>query len=266
MAMPRLSVASSSKPSTNSPMIRKTRHGSVCVNSSGRGLSSNCSSCVVPGAFSPPPFSFFSILIRAYLSVKLRLNTHDVIAAIDVDDLAGDSRRHRATQEHGCVSDFAALDVATKRRALRVMFEHRAEVGDAASRERLNRTGADSIDADVSWAEILCEIASAGFECCLRHAHHVVSRNDFLSTVIRHRDNASAFSHQRRSGARELWQRVSTDFESSEKSFARRVQVFAAECFTRCEGDAVDEEVETAKLLADLPKCFIDFFLFSNVA
>ena len=64
------------------------------------------------------------------------------------------------------------------------MFQHCAEVGDAASRECLDRTSADRVDANVSWSEILCEIASAGFECCFGDAHHVVTSYDFFRAVI----------------------------------------------------------------------------------
>jgi hypothetical protein len=99
-----------------------------------------------------------------------------------------------------------------------------------------------------------------------RHAHHVVTGDDFFRAVIRHANDAAAFSHQRRCGARELRQRVGADLECGEKRFAAGVEVFAAERFARREGDAVNQEVEPAKLLADLSKRLVDFFLFRDVA
>src|SRR6185369_1843667 len=101
--MPWLSDASSSNPSTNSPMILKTRHGSVCVNSSGRGLSSSCSSCVVPDGSGLPRLVVSS---SPFFAIS---DTHDVVAAVDVDHLAGDPGRHRATKEDGGVSHFAGV-------------------------------------------------------------------------------------------------------------------------------------------------------------
>src|ERR1044071_6032346 len=126
--MPRLSVANSSKPSTNSPMIRNTRQGSVCLNSSGRGLSSSCSSCVVPGGCRLCGVFVFSILIRGYLlSVRVyprSLNTHDVIAAVHVDHFAGNTRRHRTHEKYCGIPDLAWIDITTERRSFCVMFQH----------------------------------------------------------------------------------------------------------------------------------------------
>ena len=147
-----------------------------------------------------------------------------------------------------------------------MMLQHRTEIGHAASGESLNWTSTDRIDADVAWSKILCEVTSARFECCFCDAHDVVTGDDFFCAVVRHRNNAAAFGHQRRRSACKLWQRVSTDLECCEKRFASCVEIFAAERFTRREGDAVNQKIEAAKLLADLSKCFVDLFLFRYVA
>src|SRR5215510_14423834 len=147
--MPWVNVASSSKPSTNSPMMRNTRQGSVCVNSSGRGLSRSCSSCVVL------VFGRFKGLVVSSSPIFFAiLDPHYVVATVDVDHFAGDPRRHRAAKEDGSVSDLACLYVATERRAFGVVLQHRAEVGDAASGKCLNRSSADGIDADIAWTEV----------------------------------------------------------------------------------------------------------------
>src|ERR1700752_1216252 len=116
--MPRLSVASSSKPSTNSPMMRNTRQGSVCVNSSARGLSSSCSSCVAPLSCLWRGVSFFSI----------DLDAHNIKTAIDVDYFAGNAGRHRATEEDCGVPDFAGVNVTAEGCSFGVVFQHRAEI------------------------------------------------------------------------------------------------------------------------------------------
>src|SRR5687767_3948710 len=113
-------------------------------------------------------------------------DTHDVVAAVDIDHFAGDPGRHRATEEHGGVSDLAGIDVAAEWRAFRVVFQHSAEIRDAAGGESLNWTSADSVDADVACAEVLGEVTSAGFECRFGYAHHVVTGDDFLGAVVRH--------------------------------------------------------------------------------
>ena len=42
-------------------------------------------------------------------------------------------------------------------------------------------------------------------------------------------------------------------------------EIFTAQCFARSEGDAVNQEIEPAKLFTNLSKGFIDFFLFRDV-
>src|SRR4051812_2053239 len=127
METPRVTVANSSKPSTNSPVMRNTRHVSVCLNSSSRGDSSNCSSCVTRAptrAFSLPLVLAMKAVVSGRWSVvsadSFELTTdhcsskcHDVVAAVHVEDFAGDGRRERATEEEGGVADLAGFDVAT---------------------------------------------------------------------------------------------------------------------------------------------------------
>src|SRR5260370_225982 len=63
---------------------------------------------------------------------ECRLESHDVLAAIDVNLFAGDSRARLRQQECRGSAHFARIDVALQRRALRMCLEHVAEIGDAA--------------------------------------------------------------------------------------------------------------------------------------
>src|SRR5437016_8502685 len=143
-------------------MIRNTRQVSVCVNSSRRGDSSNCSSCVTraPARFFSLPLVFaigqWSV-VSGQWSVKTVLLTdhcppttdhcsskcHDVVAAVHVEDFAGDGGGERATEEEGDVANLARFDVATQGRTVGVVLEHCGEIADAACGERADGAGAD---------------------------------------------------------------------------------------------------------------------------
>jgi hypothetical protein len=74
-----------------------------------------------------------------------------------------------------------------------------------------------------------------------------------------------AFGHQRCGSASELRQRISTDLESGEKSFAAGVEVFTTQRLARSEGDAVNQEIKASELFTNLTEGLVDFFLFRNV-
>src|SRR5947209_1216721 len=116
-------------------MMRKTRHVSVCVNSSARGVFSSCSSCVTaprPGSKSSSVCFVSAIrwglgaggegLVRACLfqptpspqPLAPALKGHDVVAAVHVEDFAGDAGGEGAEEEEGRVADLARLDVAAQ--------------------------------------------------------------------------------------------------------------------------------------------------------
>src|SRR2546429_7424829 len=145
-----------------------------------------------------------SASIRGYLSALIPSNSHDVIAAIHVNNFARDCRSHRAAEEQNRVADFAGFDVATERGTLGRVLQHGTEVRYAARRERLNWTGADSVDANVARAKIICQITCACFQRRLCYPHTVVTGDTFFRAVVTHANNAAAFGHQRRRGTRKL--------------------------------------------------------------
>src|SRR3712207_8437038 len=93
------------------------------------------------------------ILFAAYRLLPT-LESHDVEAAVHVEDFAGDAGGERAEEEEGGVADLARLDVAAQGGALGVVAQHHAQVADAARGERVDRAGADGVDADVLPAEV----------------------------------------------------------------------------------------------------------------
>ena len=55
------------------------------------------------------------------------------------------------------------------------------ETADAARGQRVDRAGTDAIDPDFFGAKIVGQIARAGFERGLSHAHDIVMRHNFFA-------------------------------------------------------------------------------------
>ena len=82
----------------------------------------------------------------------------------------------------------------------------------------------------------------------------------------RHRDDATAFVHQRRRRARKLRQGICAYLQARQKRIAIRFQVIAFQRFARRKGDAVNQKIQSFELSADLLKCLVNFFLLRYVA
>src|ERR1700722_226854 len=80
---------------------------------------------------------------------KLSLKSHDVVAAIDVNHLAGDAAAGIGGEEPSGAANFADLHVAPHGGALGVGLVHVAEAGDAARGEGFDRSGRDRVHADI---------------------------------------------------------------------------------------------------------------------
>src|SRR5690606_8916176 len=90
-------------------------------------------------------------------------------------DLAGDARREVRTQEGGGVADILDGDRAADRGIGLDVAQDLAEAADAGRGQGLDRAGGDRVDADAFRAEVEREVAHAGFQRRLGHAHHVVA-------------------------------------------------------------------------------------------
>src|SRR6266436_6025675 len=112
------------------------------------------------------------------------LESHNVVAAIDVNGFAGDAGAAGREKECGGGADFGSVNIAAKRSTFGVALEHVAEAGDAAGGERFQRTGGDSVDTNIPGAEVAGEITNAGLERGLCDAHDVVFWNDFFRAKV----------------------------------------------------------------------------------
>src|SRR3954471_1655603 len=78
------------------------------------------------------------------------LHADDVIAAIDVVDLAGDGGRQIAQQVDAGAADIIDRDVALQRGVVLVPFEDVVEIADPRGGKRPDRAGGDRVDPDVA--------------------------------------------------------------------------------------------------------------------
>src|ERR1039457_3287070 len=138
----------------------------------------------------------------------LKLHPHDRIAAVHIYHLAGDARRAVAGEKNAGRAEYFGHEIAAQRRTRFIHLEHFTKTADAARGERVDRAGADAVHTDFFRAEIIREVARAGFERGLGHAHDVVMRHDFFRAEITHAHDAAAIGHQRFGGAGQRHARI----------------------------------------------------------
>src|SRR6266581_7460619 len=76
-------------------------------------------------------------------------HSDDVIAGIDVMNLARDGAREIAEEIHRSVADFLDRHAAPEGRVVLVPFEDVAEVTDPRRRQRLDRARGNGVEADI---------------------------------------------------------------------------------------------------------------------
>ena len=97
-----------------------------------------------------------------------RLHAHDLVTRVNINHLPGDGRRAVAGQKRSRGSEFLRQDVAFERRVGLVMLEHFGEAGDAAGGQRIDRAGADAVDANLFRTQIIGEVSRGSFQRSLR--------------------------------------------------------------------------------------------------
>ena len=110
---------------------------------------------------------------------------------------AGNGARHIAEEIDGRVADLIDGDVSAERRVVLVPREHESESANAGGGERLDRSGGDSINANILFAEVSGEVSHARLESGLSDTHHVIVGDGFLCAVVREGDNRAALFHKR---------------------------------------------------------------------
>src|ERR1043166_2826652 len=130
---------------------------------------------------------------------------HDVVTAVDVDDLAGDPRRERRGQEERGIAHLAQLHVALERRLLRVVLEDLREAADTAGSQRVDGPRRDRVHTNPPHADVGGEIADGRLQRRLGDAHDVVAGRHLLGAVVRHGDygRLARLLEQRQRRARE---------------------------------------------------------------
>ena len=100
-------------------------------------------------------------------------------------------------------------------------------------------------------AQLVGEVAAAGFERRLHRPHDVVVRHDLVGAVVAHREHRAAVLHQRRRQPGHAHERMAGDVHRLGEARGRAVEEAALQVFLRREGDRVHQDVEPAPLLVD---------------
>ncbi len=175
----------------------------------------------------------------------------DVVAGVDVVDLAGRARRKIRKEIEARAADLLDRHGPTQRRVPLLIVEHQPRVGDARARQSADGSGGDRVHADAVRPVIGGEIAHRRFESRLRHAHHVVVRHHADGARISERHHAAAVRHQRRGALGDLREGEAGDEHGPREILAGGVRIAALEFVLVGEGDRMDEEVELPPLLLD---------------
>src|SRR5690606_120858 len=131
-----------------------------------------------------------------------------VDAAVHVDDFAGGGGEPVGEQCGASAGGgFAVLDVPAEGGGLGPHVGHAFEAGDALGGHGGEGAGGDEVDADALGAEVFGQVAGAGLQAGLGHAHPVVD-GPGLGGVEVEADDGAAVLHQGQAGHREGLQRV----------------------------------------------------------
>src|SRR5882724_3731956 len=190
----------------------------------------------------------------------------DVIAAVDVVNLAGDAGRQLAQEIESGAADIFGRDVALQRRVELVPFENIAKIADARRRQGLDRARGDGVDPDVLAAEVGGHIADAGFERRLGHAHDIVMRHHALGAVVGEGEQAAAVRHELDRPLRHRGEGVAGDVEREGEVLAAGIDVLALELVLVREGDGVDDEVHAAPAFGDGGEYGVDAGIVGDIA
>src|SRR5271165_1362264 len=124
------------------------------------------------------------------------LHPHDLISAIDVYDLAGNRGCTVACQKHPCVPKLGRVATSFKRRMFLVVFEHGSETGYSTGGKSLHRACTDAVHSNLSWTQIVRQIARRGLEAGFRNSHDVVVWNNLFGAIVGHRNYTPSVRHQ----------------------------------------------------------------------
>src|SRR5215217_2631754 len=193
-------------------------------------------------------------------------HAHYLIAAVDVNDLAGDRCGGVTGQKNSCRAELRRITTTFQWRALLVMLQHRRKPADATSSQCLNRTCRYAVHANFFGPKIVRQVTRAGFETCLGYSHNIVVRHDLFCSVIGHCHDAASVSHQGRRFARERYQRVRTDVVCDAECFACCTYKIAFQSFSRSERERVKHQIDSVRFATHLLKKCPDLIIAGNVA
>ena len=179
---------------------------------------------------------------------------------------AGHARGQVGQQVQARAAHVVQGDVALERAVVLVPLEDIAEIADARGGQGLHRAGRQRVDADVLLAQVHRQIAHAGLQRRLGHAHDVVMRHHALGAVIGQRQQRAAVGHHVGGTARHRGEREHRDVHGVLEILERGVGIAAAKLILVGIADGVDHEVQLAPLLLQRVEHRVDGGFVTHVA
>src|SRR5271167_1766768 len=192
-------------------------------------------------------------------------SAEDMVAAVDIDRVAGHRTSVRARQENAGGADLLDRDEPARRRALRHPLHQCVEIRNPRGGAGGERARADGMHANALGPKLDGQVAHGRFERRLDRPHDPVILDDLVGAMIAHGEDRSPTGHQLFGPARQVEQRPARYIHRRQKAVARAVGDAPGERLPRGEGDRVDENVEASPFRRDRLEHRIDLHRVANL-
>src|SRR6266704_380874 len=122
----------------------------------------------------------------------MTLHSHDVVAGVNKENLAGDGAGERTTWEESCIAHLALLDIAAQWSRYFHLIAKTREASNAARSKRVERSGRNCVDANVVLTQFKGQVAHVTFKGRLGDGHDVILGHDTLARHVGKSHNAAA--------------------------------------------------------------------------
>mmetsp|Transcript_22710 Transcript_22710/g.37482 ORF Transcript_22710/g.37482 Transcript_22710/m.37482 type:complete len:214 (-) Transcript_22710:2302-2943(-) len=156
--------------------------------------------------------------------------------------------------------------IAAQGRVIFVPLHDVAEIANAGSGQRLDRSCTDGIHADVVLAQIFGQVFDGRLQGRLGHAHHVIMRHDLFGPVIGEGHGTAAILHHLFGALHDSGERVDRDIHRQAEICTAGVHVAAAQLVLVGKANGVDDEVQVVPMLFQLGEQRVNRCLVAHIA
>ena len=148
------------------------------------------------------------------------------------------------------------------------MGQHLAEALDAGGCQGADRAGRDRVDAGAFWAQAGGQVADAGFQTGLGHAHDVVVRHGALGAQIGQRQQAAVTAfHHFATGLGQRDKAIGADVVGDAETFTGGdFGKVAVQLVARGKADGVHDAIQAVPLFRQLDEYLFDLGVIGHIA